>query len=83
MTLTAEQESILDDWLDLKNVENKCSACGQSGFDRNVWEILYFPKIGHVTDPEEQLKPMVSMVCTNCGCTRYFSTELIGLDMTL
>ena len=80
MTLTPENQKIIQEWITTKCGAMKCFCCGQSlltlidfsslqiGFDVNTTRFHY-----------NQGLPLISIICNNCGHVIQFNPGAMGI----
>lgn len=79
MPLDPTQQRVLVEWLDQKQVQPQCPACGTQ-HDWSPGDIVAAPvyKPGGLHLGSE-LTPLVEVICNYCGHVRFFAATPIGL----
>jgi len=76
--LTPDQMDQVQDWMEEKDIDTTCPACGNTSW---VTSEIIAPRVRErVRAPEEGLQlPMVHVMCDNCGYVRLFSAAKMGV----
>lgn len=77
MPLTPDQMDQVQSWMEDKDVDTTCPACGNSGWVTS--EIIAPPVRARTGASEQVLIPMVPLTCDNCGYVRLFSAVKMDL----
>lgn len=78
MPLTPDQMSKLQSWMEEKEIDTTCPACGNTSW---VTSEMIAPPVRSRTKPSEDglQVPMAQLTCDNCGYIRLFSAAHMGL----
>jgi len=78
MPLTPDQMDQLQNWMEEKDVDTTCPACGNTGW---VTSEMIAPRVRSRARPSEEgtQVPMVPLTCDNCGHVRLFSAVKMDL----